>query len=121
MSKKVNRVNVDGELDQENHHESFQAAFVHLMEILQIETMKHVDYVVQRPCPCWYRDDKCSLDLGLLENCLAREKIGQVEHVKIVLAGSCTEEFCYGSTTVFEYKNLNNTNMSDFIRKVLGK
>ena len=80
MSKNVNRVYVDGDLDNQawldsdKSRESLQLVFVQLMEILHIETMKHVEFFIRYPC--WCMNNKCSLNLELLENCFATEKIG---------------------------------------------
>ena len=74
-SEKVNRVDVDVDLGWSNNNsfrDSFRAACAQLIEILQIETMKRVKFVMN------YRwtdmDYKCSLNLDLLKSCLGSKK-----------------------------------------------
>ena len=127
-SKKVTQVEVNVHFEGEKNHRLFRATCAQLMEVLQIESIKHVKFGfhVHMALTHDWNTHTSSLDLDFLESCLSVQKMGQVEQVKIFLKHTyspmnCPDPYYFAHAKLFKYENLNKTSMTDFIRKFLGK
>ena len=125
LEKSKNVTCVDVNLDLGTDDSRNQSAYEHIMEVLQVETIKHAKFEFNStvfaliPLPYWSK-----LNLDIIERCFSNKKMGQVEQIEIVFNKnwSPTGVWYYGNvhTKTFKYENLNKANRPDFIRKFLG-